>query len=361
MTALAQGIVSFARALSRSLIRRDHAQASNLRLHGFRARARELSERLRDATRNDAKINEAPERYRAYAVASTPSPSADGPFARARLRFTLRWTAAVAVSIDLRATFLCGDRIVAGSTREITCLDAATGIPLRRRSAPARSPSMTPQGLGRLDAEGTLRFHNLGDGEVLWSTRLAPRVGTTASGVVVSRTWTAAAVDRQRRSRHLAAIDLHAGEVRWRFKARRGGMFRVRRAGKLVVLASSDSTLTALDVQTGELVWRCCNRLRFGLPVVSDHDSLFAVAGGGAMIGGTGRRSAPPYRPLVRCAALASVDLPDAIPPWARRSSPRTRCLWQAMVAVDSGSPDSTARRGLYGLIGSYALQQRQH
>jgi outer membrane protein assembly factor BamB len=241
-------------------------------------------------------------------------------------------------SIDLRATFLCGDRILAGSTREMTCLDAATGVPLWRRSAPRAVSVMTPQGLGRLDAEGTLRFHDLGDGEVLWSTRLAPRVGTTASGVVVSGPGLPRLLIVSEGARHLAAIELHGGEVRWRFKARRGGMFRVRRAGKLVILASSDSTLTALDVQTGELVWRCCDRLRFALPVASDHDALFAVAGGGAVIGRGGARlhHIDPWSGVLRW----SVDLPDAIAP-----------VGAPLLAADTVLVPSHGRRG-FGLTG---------
>ena len=88
----AQGVVAFGRALVRSLCRRDRAQASNLRLHAFRGRVRELSERLRDATRDDSRINDAPERYRAFAASVRPAANAERPrFGRARLRFTARW------------------------------------------------------------------------------------------------------------------------------------------------------------------------------------------------------------------------------------------------------------------------------
>lgn len=72
--ALAQGVVAFGRALTRSLVRRDRAQSSNLRLQAFRARIRELGARLRDATFDDSKINAAPEGYRAFAASVRPAP-----------------------------------------------------------------------------------------------------------------------------------------------------------------------------------------------------------------------------------------------------------------------------------------------
>jgi len=311
--ALAHGIVAFGRALSRSLLRRDRSQASNLRVHAFRGRIRELSDRLRDATRNDSKINVAPEGYRAFAEATRSGASkASDAFGRSRLRFTSRWTAAVP-SIDLRATFLCGDRLVIGSTREVSCLDAQTGSPLWRRACSRAVSVMTPLGLARLEPDGLLTMHELDGGDPVWSTQLAPRVGTSASGAVVSAPGLPRMLIVSDGARHLAAIDLHSGEVRWRFSARRGGGFRIRRAGKLVIVASGDPTLTALDVLTGEVVWRYCDRLRFASHVAVDQDALFALAGDGAFVGrgGTRLHNMDPWSGQVRW----SVDLPAHVAP----------------------------------------------
>lgn len=310
--ALAQGVVAFGRALTRTLGRRDRSQASNLRVHALRARLRELSDRLREATHDDSKINEAPERYRAFAAAVRPAPSAEGSLARARLRFSARWLAAVP-SIDLRSTFLCGDRLLVGAARELTCLDARTGSPLWRRPCPRAVSVMTPAGLARLEPDGQLTFFELGAGEPVWSTRLSPRVGTSASGVVVSAPGLPRMLILSEGARHLAAVDLHGGEIKWRFAARRGGVFRLRRAGKLVIVAAGDPALTALDVLTGEVVWRFCDRLRFASHVAVDHDALFAVAGGGAFIGRGGARlhHLDPWSGERRW----SVDLPEHVSP----------------------------------------------
>ena len=311
--ALAHGIVAFGRALSRTLLRRDRSQASNLRVHAFRGRIRELSDRLRDATRNDSKINAAPESYRAFAEATLRGASrASDAFGRTRLRFTSRWTAAVP-AIDLRATFLCGDRLVIGSTREVSCIDAQTGSPLWRRACSRAVSVMTPLGLARLEPDGALTLHDLDGGDPIWSAQLAPRVGTSASGAVVSAPGLPRMLIVSDGARHLAAIDLHSGEVRWRFAARRGGGFRIRRAGKLVIVASGDPALTALDVLTGEVVWRFCDRLRFASHVAVDQDALFALAGDGAFVGrgGTRLHHMDPWSGQVRW----SVDLPAHVAP----------------------------------------------
>src|SRR5262249_1538039 len=43
---------------------------------------------------------------------------------------------------------------------------------------------------------------------------------------------------------------------------------------------SGDSSLTAVDVQTGAVVWRMRDRLRFAFAPTIDHEALFAIAGG---------------------------------------------------------------------------------
>lgn len=327
VAALAQGVVAFGRALGRSLVRRDRGQAHNLRLHGFRARVRELAERLREITRNDAKINDAPEGYRAFAEASRAAAAAAtaDTFSRTRLRFSARWVTAIP-SLDLRSTFLCGDVLIAGATREIHCLDRRTGELLWQKPAPRAASVMTPLGLARLLPDGTLNLHEIATGEVAWSTRLAARAGGSAAGAVVSAPGLPRMLIVSEGARHLAAVDLHAGEVRWRYAARRGESFRLRRAGKLVVAVSGEPALCALDVLTGEVVWRFCDRLRFTSPVAVDHDALFALAGDGALVGrgGTRLHHLDPWSGAARW----SVDLPAHVAPvGAPLLGPETVCV----------------------------------
>ncbi len=284
MTSLVQSVIAFARALSRTIVRRDRAQAQNLRLHAFRAKVRDLGERVRQSTRDESKINDAPEGYRAFAAATRPPPAAeDDSLATSRLRYTPRWLAAVP-SIDLRATFLCGDAFVIGATRELSCLDRRTGEIVWTKPVPRATSVITPLGLARIEAEGALNLIDLQTGDELWTTNLSPRTGTSTSGVVVNTPGLPRMLVVSEGTRHLAAVDLHGGEIRWRYASRRNGVFRVRRAGKLLIVASGEQALTALDVLTGEVVWRVCDRRRFASHVSVDQESLFAVSGDGAFV-----------------------------------------------------------------------------
>jgi outer membrane protein assembly factor BamB len=310
--ALVQAVVAFGRALARSLARRDRAQASNYRLYGFRTRIRELSDRLREVTRDDSKINTSPESYRAFAAMSCDKGASEDTFGRTRLRFSARWLTTVP-GIDLRATFLCGDVIVAGGARQIACIDRRTGELVWARPEPRAVSVMTPLGLARLQPDGELHLHDLATGDVRWATRLQPRAGASASGAVVSAPGLPRTLIVSEGSRHLAAVDLYSGEVRWRYAARRGGVFRLKRAGKLAIVASGEPALTALDVLTGEVVWRYCDRLRFVSTVAVDNDALFASSGDGAVVGRGGARlhHIDPWSGAVRWI----VDLPAHVAP----------------------------------------------
>lgn len=348
--ALVQGVVAFGRALTRSLVRRDRAQSSNYRLFGFRSRVRELADRLREATRDDSKINTSPEAYRAFAAMTraragaavgasgdTSAPEGGGAFGRARLRFSTRWLTAVP-SIDLRSTFLCGELIIAGGARDISCIDRKTGELLWCRPEPRAVSVITPLGLGRLLPDGNLHLHDIATGDVTWTTRLTPRAGGSASGAVVSAPNLPRMLIVSEGARHLAALDLYTGEVRWRYASRRSGAFRLKRAGKLVIVASGEPALTAVDVLTGAVVWRFCDRLRFASNVAVDHDALFALAGDGAFVGrgGTRLHHIDPWSGAARW----SVDLPgNAAPLGAPLLAPET------VIAVTHG------RRGT-GLVG---------
>ncbi len=313
LNSLVQSVIAFGRALNRTIVRRDRTQAQNLRLHGFRGKVRELGERIRQTTRDESKINEAPEGYRAFAAASRPPPSAeDDSLATSRLRFTPRWLAAVP-SIDLRATFLCGDAFVVGATRELSCLDRRTGEIVWTKPVPRATSVVTPLGLARIEAEGALHLIDLQTGDVQWTTQLSPRTGTSTSGVVVNSPGLPRMIVVSEGTRHLAAVDLHGGDIRWRYASRRNGVFRVRRAGKLLVVASGEQSLVALDVLTGEVVWRVCDRRRFASHVAVDQESLFAVSGDGAFVerGGAALHHVDPWSGASRWV----VDLPSEAAP----------------------------------------------
>jgi outer membrane protein assembly factor BamB len=280
---LVEGAASYGRSLARAILRRDRSQGRNLRLIAFRRQVREAAEVLREACRDDSRVNPSPESYRAFLGAGPRDEPAHAPgfvaSAPSRLRYALRWRALVP-GIDLRATFLCGDRLVVGGAAETFCLDRSTGEVLWRAPTERATSVVTPLGIARLHADGELAVHDFGTGEVTLRSWLAPRTGGPPAGAVVNIPGLPRLLIVTEGERHLVALDLASGEPRWRFAWGKKGTLRLKRAGRLLYFTSGDTALTALDVLTGEVVWRARDRLRFRGPPVLGQDAVFAVAGG---------------------------------------------------------------------------------
>jgi outer membrane protein assembly factor BamB len=298
-----EAALAFGRSLVRAILRRDRTQSANLRLGALRRTLRESTEALRRASQSDSKINDAPERYRAFAAstaaieqarrssvtgatgaAGTSAPPASSNLAAARLRYAARWRAIVP-GIDLRATYLCGDRIIVGAATEMWALDRANGRVLWRTDTTRGTSVVTPGGIARLAPDGRLAVHDFGTGEPSLKTRIAPRVGGPVAGAVVHLPGLPRLVVVTEGEHHLVAVDLTNGEPRWRWSwgASRGparGTPRMKRAGRLVYFTCGDGALTALDVMTGAVVWRLRDRLRFRTPPAIAHDATFVVSGG---------------------------------------------------------------------------------
>ncbi len=285
---LLDAALTFGRALVRALLRRDRAQAQNLRLRPLRRALRDATESLREASQTDSKVNAAPEPYRAFAAAldeARPKPPSTLP--ASRLRYASRWRAVIP-GIDLRATFLCGDRLVVGSATEMWALDRASGRVLWRVDVPKGTSVVTPGGVARFAPDGSVRVHDLATGEISLRTRIAPRDGGSVAGAVVHLPGLPKLVIVTEGSHHLVAIDLANGELRWRWSwgspgrgvGRKPRIPRIKRAGRLVYFTCGDGALTALDVMTGAVVWRLRDRLRFRTPPTVVPDALFAIAGG---------------------------------------------------------------------------------
>ena len=278
---VAEAAIAFARGLVRVIQRRDRTQHQNLRLGALRQRARELGEAIRDARKQDAKINPSPESYRAFALRrpATAAPVDGAPPVPARLRYRARWRALVP-GIDLRATFLCGDRLVVGGVAETFCLDRTSGELICQARTERATAVVTPGGLARIKTDGAIEVHDFGTGEVTLRTWIAPRTSGPYAGAVVSAPGLPRLLVVTEGEQHLAAIDLLTGEARWRYAWGRRGVLRLKRAGKLLYVSAGDSGLTALDVTTGSVVWRARDRRRFRNAPTVDASQLFAVLGG---------------------------------------------------------------------------------
>ncbi len=277
--------LAFGRAVVRAILRRDRSQSANLRLAALRRTLREATDALRQASQTDSKINPSPELYRALAAAIDDSRAAATPPPSAiRLRYADRWRAIVP-GIDLRATYLCGDRLIVGASTEMWALDRASGKVIWRADVSRGTSVVTPGGVARLAPDGTLSVYDFGTGSRTLRTRIAPRAGGPVAGAVVHLPGLPKLVVVTEGEHHLVAIDLGTGEPRWRWSwgAGRGatrGVPRMKRAGRLVYFTCGDGALTALDAMTGAVVWRLRDRLRFRTPPTVVRDALFVVSGG---------------------------------------------------------------------------------
>jgi outer membrane protein assembly factor BamB len=280
---LRRSVVAFGRALYRGLVRRDRSLAQNLRLGAFRDRVRSLSDRKRQFV-DESLVNASPASYRAYGDVRPSAPPLAPP---SRLRYSLAWTATVPL-LDLRSTFLCGPVLVACGMRDLGCLDAATGHELWRREAPRAASIVTPRGLARIETSGKLTVFDLEDGTTRWSTQLRSRPRGSVSGTVVSAPGLPKLLVLAD-GRSVTALDLDTGHVGWRFSPGREGTQRIRRAGRLLVVAGGTQDLTALDVVSGEVVWRFCDSTGFSSSASLASDDLFVVAGAGAAGWGSAR------------------------------------------------------------------------
>lgn len=279
-----EAALTFGRSLVRAIVRRDRSQATNLRLSALRRSLREGADVLRQASQLDSKINPTPESYRVFAAPKESQPGRHSTLGPGRLRYSTRWRAIVP-GIDLRSTYLCGANLVVGAATEMWSLDGATGRVLWRTDVPRGTSVATPTGVVRIAPDGRVLVYGLDRGERTMETRIAPRIGGPMAGAVVHMAGQPRLVVVTEGEHHLVAVDLASGEPRWRWSwgAARGssrGTPRVKRSGRLAYFTCGDGALTALDVVTGDVVWRLRDRLRFRAPPSVAHDALFALSGG---------------------------------------------------------------------------------
>lgn len=269
----------FARGLADAFQRHDPRQRQNLRLESLRRGARALEQRIAAAHLDTALTNPSPEAYRSFAPRPRARPSSGRWEHGGKMRFVPRWVATVP-AIDLRATFLCGDRLIIGAERETACIASHTGEILWRKPTQRAAAVVTPAGLVRVHADGRASLHDLDHGSARFTVQLEPRAVGCATAAVVHTPGLPKLLVVPEGDRRLTALDLVSGDIRWRYTARRGSQFRLRRAGKLLLVAGGDTTLIALDVVTGEVVWRVRGKVPFSGDLMVDHDALFALAGG---------------------------------------------------------------------------------
>ncbi len=266
--------VDFCKAVSAA----DEVQMYNLRLSALHERCRALSDAVQQSRSDELadRTNPEPETYQRFA----PRRKRSNPKweQRASMRFVPRWVATVP-GLDLGATFLCGDRLVVGGTRETACIDRATGDVLWKRSLRQAACVVTPSGLVRIEADGKLNCHSLESGDVLFTCRVTPRNAGGTSGSVLYGGGLPKLLALAEGDRQVSGLDLTSGEIKWRYTAPRPATFKVRRAGGLFIVAGGDSRAVGLDGATGQLVWSFNAQRPLTGDLVFDHEAAFALSG----------------------------------------------------------------------------------
>ena len=274
----------FARRISALLAKVRPAQARNLRVTRLRRRARIASVRAKLLFRTESVVNDRPDDYRPNAGAApslaraTERSSESFSLTPRRLSYTERWRALVP-SMDLRGTFVAGEKLVLSSATETYALDRSTGELVWRTRLPRGMSIATPRGLIRQASDGQVVVVDVETGKVKLRTWLAPRTARSGIALAVSGGGAPPQLLLSEGDRDVVSLDLITGEPRWRYRCARGKVVRARRLGKLVYLTDTRNTVTALDVQTGQMVWRRRDSLGFHHAPTLSGDTMYVVAG----------------------------------------------------------------------------------
>ena len=277
---LARPILDVASELVRALVGTDRREAKNLRVRTLRAEIRALRRGLARPRGRESFVNEDPDRLRASAPPepNTPPRAPTAP-AAGSLRFGERWRIVVD-GLDASGTFLCGDRLLLSTSRHTLAVARDSGEVLWARAADDAVCTMAGATLLRAMPDGEVELCNLADGEPFANVKLGSRPSASTTLLVdgLGAPPTAVVADA---TDAIAAIDLRTGDLRWRFAARHAGPLHVTRAGRLLLVASTDGILHGVDAATGEEVWRYGTDSRFTAAPSVLRDRVFATTTGG--------------------------------------------------------------------------------
>ncbi|MDH5675317.1 MAG: PQQ-binding-like beta-propeller repeat protein [Myxococcales bacterium] len=276
-------ILRLASDLMRKLISVDRRQTHNLRVKALRAEIRKLRRIIRSRDRLDGFENQDPERLRL----SEPEPDRrvhETPASelkverRTRLRYTERWSAEVD-GLDAGSSFLVDDRLIISSQKMTLALSRGDGEVLWSQPSAGSSAALIGGSLIRHLPEGELELLDVEDGEVYARCPIATS-GSGVQGAIFAGggELPPVAIVPEARQR-LAAVDLRTGQPRWNVRARGQGEVNLVCKGRVLVVTSGHGTVDALDVASGELVWRFSESVRFSLPAAISGRVVVAVAG----------------------------------------------------------------------------------
>lgn len=279
-------VLRLASDLIRAFVHADRGQSRNLRVAGLRSEVRALRRAIRARETVNGFENRDPERMLLAVPERKQSAEIAAPTHRTqpgRLRFFERWGAQID-GLDAASSFLCGDRLVVATPKRTLALDRERGELLWSKPTAHATYFLAVKTLLRLMANGEVELCDLQEGQVYARCRISPRTGGPALAVSAGgENLPPVAILAEGRQR-LVAIDLRTGEPRWRYKAQDGGLFQLRRVGRVLLVASGACSVDAVEIASGELIWRFAERDRFFMAPAVCRDVVVAACGerGGA-------------------------------------------------------------------------------
>jgi outer membrane protein assembly factor BamB len=284
-------ILRLASELVRKLIAVDRRQSHNLRVIALRGEVRTLRRMLRARSQRDSFENADPERLRLphstahSASRGTQEPRRSLPIG---LRYNERWSTEID-GLDASRLFLCGDRIIAATQKLLVALSRKDGRLLWSQPNAGALAMQAGAALLRLLPSGHLELHDVSNGTVYARGETAARSADPRVVFVGGPSSPPTAILTETREQ-LVAIDLRTGQPRYRFRAVDGDGLHFARAGRVLCVTSGGGSVDALDVTSGEVVWRFSDTVRFAFTPAVCRDVVVAAAreprfGGGIVYG----------------------------------------------------------------------------
>lgn len=266
--------------LIRKLVAVDRAQSHNLRVIALRNEVRALRRIIRGHTRREGFENPNPERLRLSSpeplpLVARPEPS---PFRGGRLRYSERWSREVE-ALDANAIFTCGEHVIVATNKLTLALDRSTGEVVWSLPSGRASTLLLGRTLLRLLPEGGAELLDPDAGQVYARSDSSLRVHNSTLALFAGGGDLPPVAILSESGKHLVAIDLRTGAPRWRFRGRAHGQLRAQRAGRVLLVTGGDGCIDALDVASGEVVWRHIEPVRFCAAPVVWSDLVVAASG----------------------------------------------------------------------------------
>jgi hypothetical protein len=266
--------------LIRKLVAVDRSQSHNLRVAALRGEIRELRRIIRGRARRNGFENRDPERLRL----STPEPSEptgklEPSLIRShKLRFTERWSVEIE-ALDAHAIFLCGERLIVATPKLTLALSRQAGEVQWSLPSARATTWLLGRTLLRLLPEGGAELLDVEEGAPYARSENSLRLHGTPFALFAGGGDLPPVAILSEAGKHLVALDLRTAAPRWRFRGRGHGAVQIQRAGRVLLVTSGDGAIDALDVASGEIVWRFSEPVRFAMAPTVYGDRVFAASG----------------------------------------------------------------------------------